>query len=298
MLRLWLYALEIQIDECCIHSSLWRTYADGSTSPPSPFRLTMFDRTMRAAMAYMQILLDLDKADLFHLPTHVWTAWFHILIVICKLVFVRDSERMEDVPIEDLPAELINILPCDPPEEQHDATPGHQQGLEASWSPLAVARQYGVQAKFEQLMQKFRFSLPEGTGPWSIPIHERDSLHSVACIQQLSLHGFAKRIKRSQALTQNSMSNHKPLSAVDAQNAERINKVTGESHSNAVLAAFMDGQMMHPTVQSTMPFASFMDFGTMNLDGIELPGQYGVQQEHVNDWMWNTMMEDFSMPTW
>ncbi|KAL6702475.1 hypothetical protein ACN47E_001630 [Coniothyrium glycines] len=300
ILKLMFSALEIQIDECCLHSSLWRTAAAPTTFPPSTIRLNMLDRTMRTAMTYMQILLDLEKIQAFQLSVQAWTAWFHIIIVICKLVFLRNNERLDDTLVEDLPAELNNMLQRESKEDGPPAFEPHSQENPTSWEPLFVARQYNIQARFEQFVEKLRFSLPAGVDPWSLPRHERNSLHSAACIQHMMLSGFTKAIKRCQPATQATVASPEPYATADAATTERIGRVTGHCHTKAVMAGFLDGHGAHPTVTSSIPFASYMDFSSISFEGVTIPSgdNYGVQQQNVDDWMWNTMMDDFSMPTW
>jgi hypothetical protein len=289
-------ALEIQIDECCVHSSLWRTASQATTFPPSLVRLGMLNRTMKAAMTYLDTLLQMTRTQMFRISTQAWTSWFHIVIVICKLVFLRDDERLNDTAIENLPQELNNLLPR--PQEEGDVDGGFQeQGSFANWEPLAVTRQYDVQAQFDRFTEKLRFSLPEDLRPWTMAREKRDSLHSIACIQNVMLNGFTKTMRRFASAADAVHPEPAPYDATDAANAAKISKLSGQHVTRPVMAAFMDGQMAHPSLQGSLPFVNTMNFDSLDFDWAALPDFSNIQQDNLDDWMWNTMMDDFVMPT-
>ncbi|KAF1935721.1 hypothetical protein EJ02DRAFT_415320, partial [Clathrospora elynae] len=186
------------IDECCLHSSLWHTSTHSDTSQSSLIRLRMLHRTMASATSYLKTLLQLPKAQLFHLGLQTWSSCFHVVIIICKLVFLEDNERLGHTPFDGIQEELENLrhLGVETRVSRIDINKPSGYIQEGSWYPMAVTRQYSVQELFDSFTDMLRFTLPLGCGPWTIPREKRDSLHSIASIHHLMQHGFTKRIQR------------------------------------------------------------------------------------------------------
>ncbi|KAI8940462.1 hypothetical protein NX059_004147 [Plenodomus lindquistii] len=191
-LHLMSCSVGIRIDECCLYTSLWRTPVGASADSPSLLRLKMFHRTFEATTSNIQSLLQTPKGALFRLGLQSWASWFHIVVVICKLVFLEDNERFGDANIEDLPQELGNLFSDQEDDRRQGIEPG--KATSTSWNPEKVAEQYNVRGLFESFTEMLQFTLPVGCAPWSIPRDMRDS-HSIACIQYLMLFGLKKRIK-------------------------------------------------------------------------------------------------------
>ncbi|KAH7087002.1 hypothetical protein FB567DRAFT_560770 [Paraphoma chrysanthemicola] len=228
------------------------------------------------------------------LGLHSWATWFYAVIVVCKLVFLQENERLGRTHLEDIPDEIDNLIPqnmnAEPLSEY--VSPPPADGGQSGWNALSVAREYGIRELFERCMDKLRFILPEGDLPWHKPKEERESLYALACIQQVMLNGYNKRIDRLTAGPAITGSNDQSTSRMDAQDAtqglwQHSMSNNGDGHANAVAPVPL------------APYASFMNFDAINFDGIMLPTstfppQFG--EEVLGDWIWNLAMDEFTMP--
>ncbi|KAH7076804.1 hypothetical protein BKA63DRAFT_412401 [Paraphoma chrysanthemicola] len=243
------------------------------------------------------ILLRSNKTPhhaLVQLGLHSWATWFYAVIVVCKLVFLQENERLGRTHLEDIPEEIDNLIPqnmnAEPLSEYVSSLPA--DGEQSSWNALSVAREYGIRELFERFMDKLRFILPEGDLPWHRPKEERESLYAIACIQQVMLNGYNKRIDRLTAGPATTVSNAQSTSRMDAHDVthgpwQQSVSNHGDGHANAVAPVPL------------APYASFMNFDAINFDGIMLPTSTfppQVGEEVLGDWIWNLAMDDFTMP--
>jgi hypothetical protein len=165
---------------------------------------------------------------------------------------------------------------------------------ESGWDAMTVAREYDIQRLFERFMAKMRFVQPEGSAPWSKPRSERESLYSIGCIQQIMLHGFTKRIGRlaSGNLTNNTDTDQGIFHPTTAPNGLGCDGPAPTAWQPPPLAAF------NPMA---LPFTNFMRFDSINFDGVTLPSSslppQASQEEILGDFMWDMVMDDFTMPS-
>jgi hypothetical protein len=270
--------IEIGINEVCLHSSLWHISPEHSMLPLSLIRLKMLHGTMQAATSYLITLSQAPQTQLYQLGLGSWAGWFYVVIVVCKLVFLLENERLGCTELENVP-EGIDSMNLD-----NAALHSNPVGLEgvtadSDWDALAVSREYNVRGLFEQIVEKLRCTLPADSAPWKKARAERDSLYSVACIQRVMLNGFNKRL--NQQLTAQPVGH-------DTSNTWQATQ-TAQEH----LAA-------HQSNILNLPFSNFMNFDALNFDGIDLPtSNFPPQaaQEVLGDWMWNMAMDDFTMPS-
>lgn len=172
---------------------------------------------------------------------------------------------------------------------------------DSGWDAMTVAREYDVQRLFERFMAKMRFVQPEGSAPWSKPKGEQESLYSIGCIQQIMLHGFTKRIGRlaSGNLTTSTDNNHGIFDPTTAPNGLDYNSSTTTTWQPPLLrTAGVQGAAFNPM---RLPFANFMHFDSINFDGVTLPSSslppQANQEEMLGDFMWDMVMDDFTMPS-
>lgn len=280
--------IDIAINEVSLHSLLWHSSPEMATLPPSIIRLKMLNRTMEAGISYINILLQSSQESLYHLGLSTWSGWFYSVLVICKLVFLKENDRLGKGHVEDLAEEIDNLIPHNMEEviAQGATSAAQAREGELGWDALTVARAYNVQSLFEEFMGKMRFTLPVGVGPWTIPKTSRDSLHSIACIQQTMLNGFTKRLN---LLT----------SGTGSRDAQSTSTVTLD---NSAAPTWQDQQpVLQQVGMGGLPFAGFMNFDSINFDGFTLPASsfppQGGGQEMLQNWVWDMVMDDFTMPS-
>jgi hypothetical protein len=244
---------------------------------------------MEGATSYLKTLLAIPQPLLYHLGLGSWCGWFYAFIVICKLVFLQENERLGHTQVEDMPGEIDNLMPqiavleslLQRNEEDTTAADNNPalDGLDGhpGWDALALTRQYDLCRLLDQVTELFRFSLPKDFVPWRKPREERDSLYSLSCIQHTMLQAFTKRIDRLAHANAPDTTADRPTTAPTAPAQD-------QSYTNT-------WQFPQPTSILAHPFANFMNFDTINFDGVTIPASNYPQQqggqEMLGDWMWD-----------
>lgn len=149
---------DVWIDECCVHNSLWRTSTRVDTFPPSIVRLKMLHRTLSSATLYIKTLLQVPQDALFHLGLQIWAGWMHIVVVICKLIFLEENERLGQTNFDSVPQEIENLNINHPNNAGPDSAKDQSQPkIEPTiWDPLSVALQYEVPQLFDRFTEMLR----------------------------------------------------------------------------------------------------------------------------------------------
>lgn len=157
--------LDMAINEICLHSLLWESPPQHSSLTLSLPRLKMLHRTMEGATSYLSTIVQSQQSKLYQLGIGSWAGWFYAVIVVCKLVFLRDNERLGRTHLDDIPEEIENLLPQDqaPLVVETERTECID---EPGWGASAVARDYHILQLLDQLMEKLRCTLPADNVPW------------------------------------------------------------------------------------------------------------------------------------
>jgi hypothetical protein len=286
--------IDINIHEVALHSSLWNKVPQHTTPHSlSLVRLKMLHLTMEGATSYLATLLEAPQSQLYHLGLGSWAGWFYALVVVCKLVFLQENERSGRAALEDLSGEIDNLIPPDidgAVQPEDTAPPLESSTDESGWSAVAVARGYNIRGLFERFTQKLRCTLEADGALWRKPREERDSLYAIACIQHIMTAGFIKRFDRRTA-----DANREPSTAQSGTH-EASNQGQWQPAQPFQPASVAQGQ----SDILSLPFSNFMHFDAINFDGITLPDSTFPPQageEILGDWMWNMVMDDFTMPT-
>ncbi|KAF2831676.1 hypothetical protein CC86DRAFT_142368 [Ophiobolus disseminans] len=288
--------LDMGINEVCLYSSLWGTSPQQITLPPSLARLKMLHRTMEAGTSYLNTLLRAPESQLYHLSLGTWAGWFYAVIVICRLVFLQENERMGRTALDDIPEEIDNILPRNldgvvPPAND----PGFDICPEdCGWVALTVAREFNIRHLFDQFVEKLSCTLPADCAPWRKARDERDSLYAIASIQHTMLNGFIKRIERQTPTVATSEGTAQYLAGEGVTSYGPFQPTWQTSQPIEVDANGRPGGIL------SLPFSSFMNFDSINFEGITLPASAFPPQggeEIYSDLMWDMVMDDFTMPS-
>jgi hypothetical protein len=295
--------IEIDINEVCLHSSLWSISTQQSTVSGALVRLKMLHRTMDSATSYIKTLLQTPESLLCRLGLGSWCGWFYAYVVICKLVFLQENEFLGHTQVDGLPGEIDNLIP--PTQTLENLTEHHTSNTNSAksnvvakelrgWNALAVITEYNLCELLDKFTSKLRFILPENSILWQRPKEERESLYTIACLNQAMHQGFTKRIDRVASSDFGGVSTSQPTAVPNTT-----------SHGSSFTGSWQPPQFssdrnIEPVGATLLPFASFMNFDSINFDGVNLPAssfppQNG--QEMLSDWMWDMVMDDFTMPT-
>jgi hypothetical protein len=296
--------LDIDINEVCLHSSLWTTPSQSATAPRSLIRLKMLHRTMEGATTYIRTLLQIPQSLLPHLALGSWCAWFYAFVVICKLVFLEENERLGDTEVDDIPGEIDNLLPHDHVPDEPISHRREDKGLsdkhaylgdianEPGWNALVIAREYNLRELFDQVTKKLAFILPEGSVLWGRPKEQRENLYAIACLHHTMHQGFTKRINQLALAKASSSSTVQPATGPNVSSRD-YSSVDAWQTSQSI-----SGSSIPPVGSTVLPFASFMNFDSINFEGLtQIASTFPPQgEEMLGDWMWNMVMDDFTMP--
>jgi hypothetical protein len=212
---------------------------------------------------------------------------------------LQDNERTGETAVDDLPGEIDNLMPHNlAPENLVPQDPvDHIASIagEPDWNALAVAKQYNLRELFVEFSKHMAFTLPEKSAPWQQSKAERDSIYAIACLHYTMHQGFTKRIDRLSPGETGNTSTGQPVTESFAPTQNYTPTASWQSSQH-------HGGGNIPPVGSTgaLPFASFMNFDSINFDGIALPTtnfQSQGGEQVLGDWMWNMVMDDFTMPT-
>lgn len=301
-IKLMLCLLDIWIHECCLHGSLWQTSSKPEPTPPSVVRLKMLLCALNASKSYLETILQLSEQLLYQMALQCWTGWFYAVIVICKIVFLEDNERLGHTQFDSIPQEIDGLIPeiLGHGNAQSEQSILPDPNKASNWLPLSVARDYHIQRLFERFMNLLSFTLPPECAPWTLPRDKRDSLHAIACIQHTMLHGFTKRIQRLALPNQSHGSSDLHGEYNDSQQTDvdsSAKSVLNPSTTMKVPYSWPNEKITHPTVRSTLPFMDFMNFDSLNFQGVVLPESFPTQPNGFDDWIWDSVMDDFTMPS-
>jgi hypothetical protein len=259
---------------------------------------------MEAATAYVKILLDLSQSQLYKLGLCTWSAWFYTYIVICKLVFLEENERLGNTNVEDIPEEINNLMPNPlAPEntasdDTHEPKPGCQPTNDNNpgWNALAITNQYGLREASKRFTEKLHFTLSADEAPWQKPREDRDSLYSIACLNHIMAHGYQKRLQKYKlAVRETDSSNVGQSAGAPMPNSQDHHSIDQWQASQIIPSE----SIIEPVGGTVLPFASFMNFDSINFDGFAMPVSAFPTQvggEMLGDWVWNMAMDDFTMP--
>jgi hypothetical protein len=294
--------IDIGINEVCLHSSLWSTSTQQSSVSGSLARLKMLHRTMASATSYLRTLLQTPELLLYQLGLGSWCGWFYAYVVICKLVFLQENELLGHTQVDDIPGEMDNLIPQTPTPEsptEHHASNTYSAKSDVvakellGWNALAVVKEYNLCELLDKFTSKLRFILPENSIQWQRPKEERESLYGIACLNEAMHQGFNKRIDRLAS---------SDVGGPYASQPAAVSSTTSYGSSSARFwqhPQFSSDRTIGPVGATVLPFASFMNFDSINFDGVHLPASTfppQKEQEVLSDWMWDMVMDDFTMP--
>ncbi|KAF2035936.1 hypothetical protein EK21DRAFT_106773 [Setomelanomma holmii] len=296
-LTLMFSLLDISINEVCLHTSLWQTPTAQAAPPLSLIRVKMLHSAMIATTSYIKTLLEAPQSELLRLALSSWASWFYATIIICKLVFLEENERLGRTTLEEIPEEIDNLIPqnMDAEDISGYVSASAEISEQSGWTALPVAERYNVGLLFDRFMQKLRFILPEGDAPWHRPKEARESLYAIACIQQVILNGFTKRMDRLNSKTTTTPPTDRAPATAPNTHADGFAQSTWSS-------SLSDPHGIHVNARAPVPmapFASFMNFDSINFDGVMLPQSTFPPQMGetvLGDWMWDMVMDDLTMP--
>ncbi|KAF2871406.1 hypothetical protein BDV95DRAFT_40118 [Massariosphaeria phaeospora] len=310
-LNLGFYLLDIWIHECSLHSPLWNAQADNSSILHSAIRIRILYRSLGAIKAYVNTLLATPESSLHHLAFPSWSGWFYTTIVACKLVFLHENDEEGRTNLEAAHNELGKQLGNLRPHELGPDVPGEYTDtpMDTSrvpfWDPVSVEKEAGIEQLFESVVEKLRFTFPSEEEAWCTDstLCHQDPLFRMTCLQQGLLHGFRKRmadhiLRHSKPCINDAGTSDKSNASPHASNLSTSAFTPVQSDAYATVPDLM-GAEQHSLPQQThwnlFPFIETWHFNSANFG--TLPEAPLPSQQNMNDdWLWDTMMADFTMP--
>ncbi|KAF2175720.1 hypothetical protein K469DRAFT_701519 [Zopfia rhizophila CBS 207.26] len=286
-LTLQIYLLQMWIHESSLHCSLWshhplpsphKTYSSLST-----LRIRTLYLSLNAMKAYLNSLLETPQDALYHFAFQAWSGWFYASILACKLVFLQENEPLSprhSHSVQQTPGLLPEYFGPGAPHDFYSL--GGDVESRNMWDPVSVVIETGAQHLFNLLLEKLKFTMDD---PGNNKDGDRDPLFGIACVQRMFLAGFERRLKK---WSEKNCNSHPSPRTTDGGGMSA--REAAMSHEDQVAAGW----------NVTGPLPDPMNFGTLQLRSenrfdYTLLGSFG-QQNTSEDWMWNMMMEDFTMP--
>ncbi|KAF1970011.1 hypothetical protein BU23DRAFT_219867 [Bimuria novae-zelandiae CBS 107.79] len=283
-LRLSIRLSEIWIYECAVHGPLWDTSGGPSTGRMSAPRLQILSRCLNAVRSYLKTVIAIPDASIHNLSFPSWSAWCYACIIACKLVFLEE-EHEQQTGVTETYAEVFRVVmdkslyrepgPCLLPTEVVSST----------WDPIAVAKETEMLSLFHQMYNKMKFTLPEELGVDKADNCDINPLSRVAQFQRNILCSLTNRMN------------------------EHIGKLVGPTRSNgsaqestAIVArenwVAPQTDYAHERQERTrIPLLQNMQFNSMNFESIAPPEGAMPLDGPLSDWLWNSAVDDFTMPS-
>ncbi|KAJ4372061.1 hypothetical protein N0V83_003834 [Neocucurbitaria cava] len=146
-LNLMFSFLDALLHESCLHKMRWKDASQPGRFTSSLARLDMIRRTIEASRTYLNILIETPVESLYQLTLLPWGSCFYAVILICKVVFIEDNERLGNSNFDIIPQEVDNLIPQNiDSQDPHTMDTGHLDPNKGSWDPLSVSREYGSSA--------------------------------------------------------------------------------------------------------------------------------------------------------
>ncbi|KAF2119342.1 hypothetical protein BDV96DRAFT_343251 [Lophiotrema nucula] len=312
-LKLKCFLVDIWLYESSLHNSLWNQRASNTHASFPATRLKMLYRTMNAVKAYLNAMLAIDQDSFYNLAFPAWSGWFYTIIVACKLVFLQEHGKQDYTGPEDVQQALGLII--------HDSDGLKQVDLQrpssssryvlssttSSWDPMMVEKEAEFLSLFEKFLEKMDFTTPldEWFDKADKFAHKKDDhacspLFSIACLQRGLLHGFQKRLSEYARLRVASSPN--PSDVPNSGTASDLHR-SGPTPNTLLHPVLLDNPGLTPYEQARaadphpIPFIGHLNFGMTNFDTLpEAPVPTVYDQYAYQDWAWDAMMEDFTLP--
>ncbi|KAF2732906.1 hypothetical protein EJ04DRAFT_565645 [Polyplosphaeria fusca] len=290
-LNLSFCVLDVWIHEFSLHRSLW----DLKTSSFPPARIKALSRIMNAIKIYMATFTIIPRDTLYHFAFPTWAGWFYSIIVACKVIFLGEHERRGHADVEGIMESLdsMYVFPDKDSETRSHgsakasdtATDSHEPSV---WDALEIAKEMEITNSFERFLKTLRFSFAPGECEADLVEakdklagrFDQDSLFIIACLQRSLLVGLRRKLNELKP---------KAVEPPSQASAQGEGPVSANNIGDIPRPIFAAG---------TIPFVASMNFNSLNFDGIELPDPLLSQQQQFSydEWVWDMMMEDFTIP--
>ena len=235
--------------------------------------------------SYLSTVNAIQQSSFHHLSFPAWSGWCYAAVLACKLVFLEENERENKTEIDPTVTEIhrlvmdesLRSLPKDPCSLPVETVP-------STWNPVSVAKEADVLNLFSQMYKRMEFTLPENIDELKGEHCHADPLTRISFFQRNLLHSFTKRMNEHIAKSSNSTK-------------------TSDSDNNAMRTS-QGEQWIAPQTQYArqrltavpIPLMQNLHFNTIDFDSIAPPDVSMSQDDSFADWLWNTAMDDFTIP--
>lgn len=282
-IQLAILLLDVWIHECAVHGLLWNATAGRLSDSMTAVRLNSLYRCMNAVQVFLKTVLAIPDGTIHNLAFPSWSSWCYVCIMACKLVFLGD-EREQRMEMTETFAEVLRVV-LDPSlhkEPRSYSLPIYSTGT--TWNPIVVAREADVLSIFQKMYIKLKVLLPENI---DADKHDHCRVHPlsrIAYFQRSFLVSFVGRLDGFIRKADGSNKNH-----------------DSNSQSNAIIlrdswAAPQTPYTRERRERGSAQLIPHMHFNSINFDSIAPPENTMPPDVSFADWLWNTPMDDLSMP--
>lgn len=250
----------------------------------SPSRLNALFRCMNAVQVYLKAVIAIPVESIQLLAFPSWSGWCYACIVACRMVFLED-EREQQTELTETFTEVLRVVMDKSLHMEPRIYSLPARTTSSAWDPITVANEANILSLFHQMYDKMKFTLPKDTDIENYDHCNTHPLCKIAFFQRNFLVSFGIRLKKCMG------------------KLDDLNKTIGPAPQESVAVVPRENWAAPPPCyarerqeRSRMPLMQNLHFNSMNFDSIAPPDNGVPYETTFSDWLWNTAMDDFTMP--
>ncbi|KAF1937625.1 hypothetical protein EJ02DRAFT_49743 [Clathrospora elynae] len=283
----------IWIHECSLHNNLWNP--EPAAEPVSkltfitPTRARMLQRSLSASQTYIRDVISAPSLTLHYMSIATWSGWTYSTIKILKLIFLHDNGASGALKKDNASADIDGLLP----RRKGESVTQEFYNMTVSLSATTIrdsamaAQEVEALPLFQAFLEKLMAAAPEAQGNTDClgdnPA-DKSFLTRVIILQQGLLAGLERRIGTHIS------SDATPRGLPQPQGINTTADLPARSTSNTFS---VEQQAYSHQLTQPIQYGEPLDFGYFDNGAmLEYPQ---MQQDPLDTWMWDLVMEDVNM---
>ena len=238
---------------------------------------------MNTVQVYLKAVIAIPVESIQFLAFPSWSGWCYACILACRMVFLED-EREQQTELTETFTEVLRLVMDKSLHMEPRLYSLPAQATSSAWDPIAVANETNILSLFHQMYDKMKFTLPADLNIAKYDHCNTHPLCKIAYFQRNFLVSFGMRLKKC-------------MGKIDDQN--KTNDTPQESVAVATWENWAAPQPSYARERQEryrVPLMQNLHFNSMNFDSIAPPDGAMPLDTSFSDWLWNSAMDDFTMP--
>lgn len=198
-------------------------------------------------------------------------------------MFLGD-EREQDTEVPETFAEILNLVTDKSLYMEPMPSVLPVEIVSSAWDPVAVAKEADLISLFNQMYDKMKYTLPKDQDAEKHDHCNINPLSRIAFLQRSVLCSFTNRL--NEYITKLVQSNR------TADSTEESNAIVRREDWTAP----QTNMIRERYDRARGPLLQNLNFNSINFDSIAPPENSMPVDGPFSDWLWNTAMDDFTMP--